>query len=298
VKYAITLIVIVLLSGLPAGAAAPPKAGGNLQAELNRQLDLIAPKALEGDPQAISALAKLETLARQIGEQSTERARVLRILSLAQIKQGKYEDVIASASKSLEIQAKSGALPAPAPFQLHYQIAVAAEALGRDDLELTHVREAVALLGTAPELPPDQRLGLRQKLGYALHKAGDYKEALAVNEAALKDAEKLFGPDDARLLGLLNNTAGNQFELKNYPAAGKLLQRRLDLATKSHEIEIADDSLLQLSLLALQEGDPTAARQLLERRVALVKDSGNAVLIEKARQDLAEFDRKMNAGKG
>jgi tetratricopeptide (TPR) repeat protein len=292
--HLIPLIVLALLGG----AAAPPKSGGDLKAEFNRQLDLVAPQALSGDPRAIGELAKLETLARQIGEQSSERARVLRILSLAQIKQGKYEDVIASATKSLEIQAKSGALPAPAPFQLHYQIAVAAEALGRDDLELAHVREAVALLGTAPELPPDQRLGLRQKLGYALHKAGDYKEALAVNEAALKDAEKLFGPDDARLLGLLNNIAGNQFELKNYPAAGKLLQRRLDLATKSREIESADDSLLQLSLLALQEGDPTAARQLLERRVALVKDSGNAALIEKARQDLAEFDRKMNAGKG
>jgi tetratricopeptide (TPR) repeat protein len=292
-KHVIPLIVLALL-GI---AAAPPKSGGDSKADFNRQLDLLSPQALSGDPRAASELAKLEALARQIGEQSIERARLLWILSIVQIQQRSYKDVIASATKSLEIQAKSGALPAPAPFQLHYQIAIAAEALGRDDLALAHVRKAVALMDTAPELPPDRRLGLRQKLGYALHKAGDYKEALAVNEAALKDAEKLFGRDDPRLLGLLNNTAGNQFELKNYSAVGKLLQRRLDLATKSHEIEVADDSLLQLSLLALQQGDPTAARQLLERRVELVKDSGNAALIEKARQDLADLDRKMKAGK-
>jgi hypothetical protein len=56
------------------------------------------------------------------------------------------------------------------------------------------------------------------------------------------------------------------------------------------------DQEVKLSLLALQQGDSTAARQLLERRVELVKDSGNAALIEKARQDLAELDRKMKAG--
>jgi len=292
-KHIIPLIILALLGT----AAAPPKSG-DPKAEFNRQLDLLAPQALSGDPHAAGELMKLEALARQIGEQSIERARLLRLLSLVQIKQGKYEDVIASATKSLEIQAKSGALPAPAPFQLHYQIAIAAEALGRDDLVLSHVREAVALLGTAPELPPDQRLGLRQKLGYALHKAGDYKEALAVNEAALKDAEKLFGPDDPRLLGLLGNAVGNQVELQNHPAAEKLLQRRLDLATKAHEIEIADDSLFQLSVLALQQGDAAAARRHLERRVELVKDSGNAALIQKARQDLEELDRTMKAGKG
>jgi tetratricopeptide (TPR) repeat protein len=292
-KHILPLIFLALLGV----AAAPPKSGEGSKAEFNRQLDLLAPQAMSGDPRAAGELAKLEALARQIGEQSIERARLLRILSIVQIQQEKYEDVIASATKSLEIQAKSGALPAPAPFQLHYQIAIAAEALGRDDLVLPHVREAVALLGTAPEIPPDQRLGLRQKLGYALHKAGDYKEALAVNEAAIKDAEKLFGPNDPRLLGLLGNTVGNQIELKNPPAAEKLLQRRLNIATKAHEIKIADDSLFQLSLLAIQQGDLTAARQHLERRVELVKDSGNAALIQKARQDLADLDRKMKAGK-
>jgi hypothetical protein len=77
----------------------------------------------------------------------------------------------------------------------------------------------------------------------------------------------------------------------------ELVEERSDLLLlRKGKVSNLVDQEVKLSLLALQQGDSTAARQLLERRVELVKDSGNAALIEKARQDLAELDRKMKAG--
>ena len=80
-RHIIPLIFLALLGA----AAAPPKSGQGSKAEFNRQLDLLAPQAMNGDPRAAGELAKLEALARQIGEQSSERARLLRILSIVQI---------------------------------------------------------------------------------------------------------------------------------------------------------------------------------------------------------------------
>lgn len=237
-----------------------------------------------------------EYIARQIGEESIERAQVLSLMSQVQWKRDQLEDTIEFALGSLAIQARIGALPAPEPFYLHHRVALAAGKLENHSLSAEHYQKAVKLLETVPKLSDSERLGVREGLGFALFEAGRYGEALITNLQLLKDAEKLFDPYDERFMGVLNNLAQTEYELKNPVSAETFLRRRLEIAERAGKAEIVHDTLFQLGILFFETGRPGMTREWFVRCMQHAIESGDPDLIERAEEYLDDLNRRLAGG--
>ena len=245
--------------------------------------------------QVFAALQEIETLARQIGENSLERARAFALMSELQRRRQEWEDAAALGKQSLAIQEVSGDLPGRDLFDLHHGIAVAAEQMGDLDAAATHYRTAARLMAAQQRLTESQRLGVRQSLGYALHKSGAYEEARSVNLSLLEDAERVFGTKDPRLTGVLSNLAQNEYELGNLAVAENYLQRRLGLARDSKKFAIELDTLFQLSVLAFERSNENEARRLMSERLDIARSRGDSFDVKAAGKSIAELDRRIVA---
>jgi tetratricopeptide (TPR) repeat protein len=188
-----------------------------------------------------------------------------------QLRRGEYEEALALGEQSFAVQQVSGDLPAPGPLLVHEFMARPAQAVRDFPKAVAHFRDAVALSQGDPGSTADRRLGLREALGRNLHKAGAYDEARAVNLAALGDAEELHGVSDPRLRSVLNNLAQHEHELHNPTAAKAYLERRLQIARDTHQLDIELDTLFQLGVLAFESGRETEARRLMTERPSLAR---------------------------
>lgn len=245
--------------------------------------------------QVFASLQEIETLARQIGENSLERARVLALISELQRRRQEWEDAVALGKQSLAIQKVSGDLPGRDLFDLHHGIAVAAEQRGDFDAAATHYRAAARLMAAQSRLTESQRLGVRQSLGYVLHVTGTYEEARSENLSLLEDAERVLGARDPRLTGVLDNLAQNEYKLGNLPTAENYLQRRLRLARDSKKLAIELDTLFQLGILAFERGNEKKARRLMSEGLDVARSRGDSFHVKAAEKSIAELDHRIAA---
>lgn len=252
---------------------------------------VVAEDATLPPSKAFSELAVLQKLARSLGEDSREHAEVLALMAIVQSRREDFEDSLELGTRSLEIQGRIGALPGA--FQLRHLLVTSAEALGLHEEAIGHLKLLVRLADDEPSLSPRQRLGLRQHLGALLHEVEQFEEAREVNLAMLRDAERMLGPTDIGLTGVLGNLAQNVYALGFADEASDFLERRLELADANEKADIAIDSVFQLAVLAFGSGDVETSRRLFEDRLARARKTGDAGMIEGAEADLAEHQRRL-----
>src|ERR1019366_4133703 len=173
----------------------------------------------------------------------------------------------------------------------HYFLASVASDLKDFQSAAEHYGKAAELAKTAPGFDTNQRLGIREKHGFALCEARRFAEAYEINSALLTDAERHFGVDDQHLSTVLINTAQNLYALGRLPEAERYLQRCLAMFRARDDIDREQDLLYQLAVLAGEQGRPTEARVYLTERIKRLEKIGTAQRLESARRGLEHFDR-------
>ncbi len=193
------------------------------------------------------------------------------------------------------------ALVAPQPVSplfetyAHYGLACVARDLGEFDLAATHFLRASELAPPPPQFTVSRQLGIRQQLGYALHEAGRFAEALAVNQALLLDAERAFGATDGKLTGVLTNIGQNIYALGQPAEAMPYLRRCQQIARHQGDVPREQDLLFQLGVLAFESGRPDEARTLMTERVLLLTRHKDLKRLAAARAALSELEKRIAA---
>ncbi|GLK88052.1 hypothetical protein [Pseudomonas turukhanskensis] len=256
------------------------------------QTTLLDPEGLFSGSQMLADLTALIPLAKAQGENSVELAELYAALALLQGKRDEWEDQRSYGLQALAIQQRHPVLPADSVLALHYSLSMGAAELEVPEQVIEHLRAAIALIPQDHTLSQRQQFGLRQELGYWLHRHGDYAGALAYNRQLLADAEAVFGKEEADLTGMLTNLAQNSYELKNWTQSEAYLQRVVGLSRQHGKLDIELDGLFQLGVLAHEQGDNVQALGYFQQRIVLAREADDDYLLERAEEDLAEFKQR------
>lgn len=249
-------------------------------------------------------LDALEPLALQAGEQSAELADLRWLQSEVWRRRGEYPaQALQAGEQSFAIDMATHRLAPATQLERLYWLGVTAEAAGQWETALTHLRAAQQLIETGQGRPdvwtPSRKLGLRERIGYALHEAGHYIQALTHNQQLLQDARQTLGADNPHLRSVLNNLAQNAYDLRDLPQAEQWLHERLRIASLPHnaaaEAGTAFDTLFQLGVIAHEQGHAEAAQTWFQQRLALARHLNDADLIQQAEGDLAELAQRTRA---
>lgn len=241
---------------------------------------------------AMSAdLAALRPLAEGLGAESTELAQLLWLQFVVYSKRQMDDEGLPLGLRALAIRAALGDLTPTDRYQQHYAIGESALQSEEYDTAIEHLRQSALWANhDGAVLSLEQKLGIREEIGYALHEAGRFAEALAHNQQLLGDAQTAFGSDkDARLSGLINNLAQNAYELGDAAQARHYLAQRLALGQALHDDDIVLDTLFQQGVLAHEGGDTALARSLFQQRVTIAHASGDDDLLAETEATLAEL---------
>lgn len=241
---------------------------------------------------AMSAdLAALRPLAEGLGAESSELAQLLWLQFIVYSKRQMDDEGLPLGLRALAIRSALSDLTPTDRYEQHYAIGESALQSEEYDTAIEHLRQSAHWADhEGATLSAEQKLGIREEIGYALHEAGRFAEALAHNQQLLADAQRAFGSDtDERLSGLINNLAQNAYELGDLTQAQRHLQQRLALGQALKDDGIVLDTLFQLGVLAHEAGDSSLARSLLQQRVAIAHASGDEDLLEEAQATLAEL---------
>lgn len=239
-------------------------------------------------------LEAVEQLARRIGDDSPERARVLDLMSLVRFKQEDFAQTLRLGDACLALKSVDAIPPAERILLVH-RVATSAEHLQRHAIAEARYR-AVLDLDVAAHgalLDDAQRLGVRERIGYILHEDGRYADALAANRAMLAEAERVFGADDDRLTTVLINIAQNTYKLGRLDDSEAALRRTLSLARKADDDDVADDALFQLGVLAFERGDIDGARRWMKERTDAASQARDDARIARAKADADELERRI-----
>lgn len=241
---------------------------------------------------AMSAdLAALRPLAEGLGAESTELAQLLWLQFVVYSKRQMDDEGLPLGLRALAIRSAQGDLTPTERYEQHYAIGESALQSEEYDTAIEHLRQSAHWADHASAtLSAEQKLGIREEIGYALHEAERFAEALAHNQQLLADAQRAFGSaTDVRLSGLINNLAQNAYELGDAPQAQRYLQQRLALGQALKDDDIVLDTLFQQGVLAHESGNSALAHSLLQQRVAIAHANGDEDLLEEARATLAEL---------
>lgn len=241
---------------------------------------------------AMSAdLAALRPLAEGLGAESSELAQLLWLQFVVYSKRQMDDEGLPLGLRALAIRSALSDLTPTDRYEQHYAIGESALQSEEYNTAIEHLRQSAHWADhEGATLSAEQKLGIREEIGYALHEAGRFAEALAHNQQLLANARRAFGSDvDARLSGLINNLAQNAYELGDLAQAQRHLQQRLALGQALKDDGIVLDTLFQLGVLAHEAGDSALARSLLQQRVAMAHASGDEDLLEEAQATLAEL---------
>lgn len=244
---------------------------------------------------AMSAdLAALRPLAEGLGAESPELAELLWLQFVVYSKRQMDDEGLPLGLRALAIRAALGQLTPTDRYQQHYAIGESALQSEEYDTAIEHLRQSAQWADQdGAVLSPEQKLGIREEIGYALHEAGRFAEALAHNQQLLSDAQSAFGSDkDVRLSGLINNLAQNAYELGDHTQARQYLAQRLALGQALHDDGIVLDTLFQQGVLAHEGGDSALARSLFQQRVAIAHASGDDDLLAETEATLAELTER------
>lgn len=241
---------------------------------------------------AMSAdLAALRPLAEGLGAESSELAQLLWLQFVVYSKRQMDDEGLPLGLRALAIRSALSDLTPTERYEQHYAIGESALQSEEYGTAIEHLRQSAHWADHAgATLGAEQKLGIREEIGYALHEAGRFDEALAHNQQLLADAQSAFGSDtDERLSGLINNLAQNAYEMGDAAQARRYLQQRLALGQALNDDGIVLDTLFQQGVLAHESGDSSLARSLLQQRVAIAHASGDEDLLEEAQATLAEL---------
>ena len=239
-------------------------------------------------------LEALLPLAEKVGPESSELADLLWLQFVVFGKRQRDSEGLPLGLRALAIRSARGSLTPTDRYEQHYALGKSALQAEEYDTAVNHLQQAVEWSSHAnARLSLEQKLGIREETGYALHEAGRYAEALAHNQQLLADAQIAFGTaTDERLSGVINNLAQNAYELGDPVQANTYLQQRLTLGQALQDNDIILDTLFQQGVLAHEAGDETLARSLFEERIAIARATGDEDLLEDAQDRLDELISK------
>jgi tetratricopeptide (TPR) repeat protein len=244
---------------------------------------------------AMSAdLAALRPLAESLGAESSELAQLLWLQFVVFSKRQMDDEGLPLGLRALAIRSVLGDLTPTDRYQQHYAIGESALQSEEYGTAIEHLRQSAQWADhESAVLSMEQKLGIREEIGYALHEAGHFAEALPHNRQLLADAQIAFGSStDVRLSGLINNLAQNAYELGDHAEAQRYLAQRLALGQALQDDDIVLDTLFQLGVLAHEGGDSALARTLFEQRVAIAHASGDDDLVADTEATLAELSER------
>lgn len=244
-------------------------------------------------------LAALQPLAEAVGADSDEMADLLWLQFVVFHKRQQDSEGLPLGLRALAMRAAKGGLTPTERYEQHYALGESALEAEDYDTAIEHLQQSAhwaahegATLGT------EQKLGIREEIGYALHEAGRFAEALAHNRQLLTDAQAAFGfGTDKRLSGVINNLAQNAYELGKHAEAKTWLQQRLALGKALEDTDIVLDALFQLGVLAHETRRTAEARAFFQQRVDIARAKDDEYLLESAQATLAEFEERKQPGK-
>jgi len=243
---------------------------------------------------ALKVIADLRQLMREAQARSDaqpELRQILLLMGVVECGQGELKKARDLLRAGLNIEAAEPLDPTQLARD-HYYLASVADDLKDFQTAAEHYGKAAELAKTAPGFETTQRLGIREKHGFALHEAKRFAEAYEVNFALLTEAQQHFGVADLQLNTVLVNTAQNLYALGRIPEAEQYLQRCLNMARAREDMEHEQDLLYQLAVLASEQRRPAVARAYLAERVERLERSGSTSteLLKVARRGLEDFD--------
>ena len=166
---------------------------------------------------------------------------------------------------------------------------------GRYEVRVQEIRDATAGDRSAFEA---QRLNFQA--GQRID-AGNYDEALQLSSRSVEEAEKAFGPADARLCPFLDRLGLTQRRKGQYVQGEQTFQRLLALAEKEagRESQLALRGIRGLSDLYINTGDYGKAEPLIQEQMAIIEKTlgsdhpamiaalGASAVLHQHRQDMA-----------
>ena len=154
--------------------------------------------------QMITDLQQLEQKARARSDAQRELRQVLILMGVVECQRGEAAKARDLLRAGLDIEAGESVDPNQLTRD-HYFLASVATDLKDFQTAAEHYGKAAEFAKTAPGFETNQRLGIREKHGFALCEAKRFAEAYEVNSALLTDAERHFGVDDHHLSTVLIN---------------------------------------------------------------------------------------------
>jgi tetratricopeptide (TPR) repeat protein len=128
------------------------------------------------------------------------------------------------------------------------------------------------------ENTPAKFVAAGMKLATLYQKESKAKEAEALYEQMAATTEKLYEPNDPRLVPPLTTIAASEFRLGDYAGAEPLLKRIIDVLASSKYKDTPDmaDALENYALLLKKTGREEAAKPFLDRAV-LIRGNSSTV---------------------
>ncbi len=259
-------------------------------------------KTLVYDPNArfsasviVAQLRDLAAFATKQSNDTAERRDVYLMIGNIEKKAGKDQDSMDAYKRGLSMVV-SPPLPGHRAAVDNWQFAELLSDAKDFTTSAKHYRLATQHAAGVATITEDQRLGIRQQLGYVLHEAKRYAEALEVNLPLLAEGERLHGSDSDNLRGLITNIAQNLHALGRKAEADPYLQRAIVLARGSGKVWNEQLLLFQRGVLAFELGRHDEARRFMRERIDLVVKNNRKDLIEPARDDLAILEDKIRRG--
>jgi tetratricopeptide (TPR) repeat protein len=217
------------------------------------------------------------------------------MIGLIESKGGETKDVAAACREAFAIEGASP-LPDERNARAHHMCADHMKDLEEYEDAAKHYRLGIQAMKASPAFTEDQRLGSGQDLGYVLHEAGKFQEALDNNLEVLTGGERLHGKDNPLLRSVVTNIAQNLHSLDRKKEAEPYMRRALAMARADEEVWHEQDLLFQLGVLAHETGDSDAARRHMMERMDVIKKHKRDDLLDDATEDLKILEEKILNG--
>lgn len=254
---------------------------------------ILDPEETFSGSEMVSDLHQALAMAEKVQPGGPCSADVLAMLSLVEYKRSRPAEMGEAARRSLEIQERVGVLDPENLMWLHLRAAVGAELAGERDRAAGHVAALRKHAAESSGLDLDKQLGMLEEYGYTLHECECFRAARDINLVLLTEAEAAFGPRSLKLHGVLNNLAQNEYMLGDYAAARPWLLRRLELAREHGDHEKTADTIQQLGVLAIEEGDGPAGLRLLREAADVAEQAALPKDARRYRRQTAYYEKKL-----
>jgi tetratricopeptide (TPR) repeat protein len=230
------------------------------------------------------------------GDMPDAQRDALLMIGLVESKGGDAKDVVTALEWALDIKAVTP-LPAERQARTHHLLAEHLQIREEYAAAAVHYRLAIRHMAATPAFNEDQRLGTGQELGFVLHEAKKYQDALDSNLEVLTGGERIHGADSPLLRTLLVNIAQNLHALGRKPEAEPYLVRALAMARAEGKIWNEQDLLFQLGVLAFETGRNDEALKRMRERIGVIKKNNRKDLIASANEDLQILEDKIRTGR-